>query len=839
MRLLTTILTVFLLALLPLAGAAQTTPSTTTPSETAPAAAQPGAGTPSGTAIPDYAAWNARADAIEAELEQPDITVERLDALRSEIVAFRTQFQDARNVNGPRIDSIRAQLDALGAPPEDPSTEAPEVAERRATLSAELATLQAPRVNAQEAFSRADALVRRIDTILRARQASTLMAVEPYPWNPANWLVAVSSLVDASTLVVQEFNNTLGSQLRLRQLRENLPVIIGLLAFGGFVLLRGRAWIEGFVLGLRSGRFGNRALNNSPKGQRLLGLILSVSQVIVPSLAVIALYIAANTSAMLGERGSELAVAIATAGIVYFIARWIGLWLFPSAGNLYSPLLLTEGQRTQGRVLVNLLGFFVGLHGIMLAAIGDDRAIPAAASVVAFPVIVLTAIALFRLGQLFIQHAKANAASEQDTAFKDRAIGLVGRAALMIALAAPVLAALGYRNAAEALIYPTLHSLVLFAVLLLLLRMLEDIYDLATKRPDDAPEPLLPALLGFVLAIASLPLFALIWGVRGTELSEFFSLLLEGFQIGETRIAPSALLVLILVFAIGYYVTRLLQGALGSAVLPKTKIDKGGQKAIISGTGYVGIFIAALIAISTAGIDLSGLAIVAGALSVGIGFGLQTIVSNFISGLILLIERPIAEGDWIEVGANMGVVKSISVRSTTIETFDRTDVIVPNTDLIAGSVTNWTRQNMTGRVIIPVGVAYGSDTRRVQQILQEIGDAQPLALLDPPPTVLFMDFGADALMFELRMIVSDVNFGMPVRTEIRHQIAERFAEEGIEIPFAQRDIWLRNPEVLRPDHTPEPKPVRRDDAQHLGQMRRDEIVSDSSDGSGDGGADGR
>lgn len=813
------LLIVFVLGLLPAMGIAQTSPDTQ--SVTA-------------AATPDYLAWNTRAEAIEAEISAEDVTVVRLEQIRAELAEFRTRFHSAQSVNGPQIDSLRQQLEALGAPPEDPTTEAAEVAARRAQLNTELAALQAPRVAAQEAFSRANSLVTRVDATLRARQADMLLAVEPYPWNPANWVVALTTVYDASATIVREVNNTRTSQLRLRQLRENLPLIFGLLVFGGFVLLRGRKWIEGFVLSLRSGRIGTRVLGNSPKGQSLLGLVLSFSQVIVPSLAVLALYNAALASSMLGVRGVALALDIAWMGIIYFIARWIGLWLFPASADLRSPLLLTDGERRQGRVFVNLLGFFVGLYEAVLIFVNESVAERAAVSVVAFPIIILTALALFRLSQLFIQHAKANAASDQDTIFKDRAIGLVGRATMAIAVAAPVLAGLGYLNAAEAVLFPTIASVALFAVLLLIQRIVADIYDLATKRPDDAPEPLLPALFGFMLALASMPLFALLWGVRATDLAEILTTLMAGFQIGETRIAPSALLVLLVVFGLGYYATRLLQGALGSTVLPKTKIDKGGQKAIISGTGYIGMFAAALIAISTAGIDLSGLAIVAGALSVGIGFGLQNIVSNFISGVILLIERPIAEGDWIEVGPTMGTVKSISVRSTTIETFDRTDVIVPNTDLIAGSVTNWTRYNKTGRIIVPVGVAYGTDTRRVERILQEIGDAQPLALLDPAPSVLFTDFGADALMFELRMILSDVSFGLSVRTEIRHQIAERFKEEGIEIPFAQRDIWLRNPEALNPDYQAPVKPETPLASERRAvEMKRDEIDTDYQGDDGD------
>ena len=240
-----------------------------------------------------------------------------------------------------------------------------------------------------------------------------------------------------------------------------------------------------------------------------------------------------------------------------------------------------------------------------------------------------------------------------------------------------------------------------------------------------------------VVIVLSVPLILLQWGYTWPDVYDWYTQLFFGFRVGSTQVSIAVLLASVIVFGLAYGAARLFQGWLDERVLKPAGISGGLRDSIRVGVGYVGVVIAALAAFSYAGFNLSNLAILAGAFSVGIGFGLQSVVNNFVSGLILLAERPIKVGDLVVVGGEEGYVRKISVRSTEVETFERASVLIPNSYFITEKVKNWTLRDNMRRIAIPVTVAHGSDPRAVKSILLKVAQDHPSVLTLPAPSCRF------------------------------------------------------------------------------------------------------
>ena len=239
------------------------------------------------------------------------------------------------------------------------------------------------------------------------------------------------------------------------------------------------------------------------------------------------------------------------------------------------------------------------------------------------------------------------------------------------------------------------------------------------------------------------------------------------------------------------YGTRFCQTILRRGVLTPDRIDQGIAYSIDKALGYAGLGFAILYAASIAGLDLTGLTILAGALSVGVGFGLQTVISNFVCGLIVLIERPIKLGDWVVVKDNEGIVKRISVRSTEIATFNGASVLIPNSEFITGTVMNWTHGDPGGKVSVAVRTSHKSDPKVVLEALRLAAARTPGILLDPGPGVSFDNFGPEALEFSVGVSLANINTGGKVKTDMRVAILDEFRHAGIELAVPQRQVQVR------------------------------------------------
>lgn len=725
----------------------------------------------------DYAAWQRTAQRTATISENGTGSSFALERLRSDLVTWRDRFLRAQALNASRISTVQAQIAALGPVPEG-GAEDSRVAERRAALAAELGRLRAPVLLAEEAYAQANGLIAEIDTLLRQRRADAITTRGQSPLNPAHWPGIAADLSGLIGNLWKEASVTFASAARRAVLAQNLGQVLFYALAGAILLARGRRWMA---------RLSRMVTARTRRHYGVWGLVISLGQLALPYFGLSAIVLALQATGLPGFRLSQIIEQIPNAGAFAIFARWLSERLFSDGSNVPLAAGFDPGKRARARREVSLMGWFIGAGSMILAILDAGEVSPVAATAAILPAQILLCWVLFRFGQILLAPPEAAAAELGEAVnFRRGLMSLLGRVTMGVAVVGPVLTALGYSVAGEALTYPFAMTLALIGVVMILQTFAFDIYALVMGDEDGSRDALLPVIVATLLTVAALPALALFWGLRVEDLAEMWTRFREGYSIGDTRISPTDFLTFALIFAVGFMLTRLIQGVLRTTILPKTRIDQGGRTAILSGIGYVGIFLSGLFAITTAGLDLSNIAIVAGALSVGIGFGLQNIVSNFISGIILLIERPISEGDWIEVGGKMGYVRDISVRSTRIETFDRTNVIVPNADLISGQVTNWTRGSSVGRIIVPVSVMFGTDIPRVMSILKEIAEGHPMVLLNPPPSVVLQNFGPDVLNFEIRAIVRDVNFGLSVRSEMNVEIANRFFTEGIEFAGGAR-----------------------------------------------------
>ena len=401
-----------------------------------------------------------------------------------------------------------------------------------------------------------------------------------------------------------------------------------------------------------------------------------------------------------------------------------------------------------------------------------------------------------------------------------RAYPLLRILILLALIATAIFTTIGYRNLSNYLFFGLLMSLLAFGVGLFFSWTVADFWihtaqksglwqHLLRQRLGLQEDQPLPWIIWFSamsytavwLGVAAFILYA--WGLTHTGFTLIGKYFITGFAIGSFHIQPFRWVIAVLLLVLLFNINTLIQKYLSDNSRIIGHMESGARHSVLSIVRYAGFIIAVLIALSTAGVALHNLAIIAGALSVGIGFGLQNIVNNFVSGLILLLERPIRVGDWVQVGTTQGYVQKMSIRYTLILTFDRTEVFVPNSELISGQVTNWMYTNSVLRLMIPFSIAHDADIPLVKQLLVAEGQNHPDVLQDDPrgipPTALLLDVNENALQFYLRVYLEDCNKSYNVQTDLRASVVESLLRHNVTLTHQQQDVHIIPSRILPTD----------------------------------------
>jgi small-conductance mechanosensitive channel len=745
------------------------------------------------------AAWQLELDRIEGELRQPRLRYSQLNALRDALQRIRSGIEAFSGHLEPRLAAARAQMDQLGpGPAAGQPPESEKVARNRAELSFYLGLLSAGRAAVKAAQTRIDQLIDSVQEVRRKNFSSSLFQVVPGVYSIDTWTQLPYAVPSAMS--------------RLRDLVAD---------WWASVTDRGEVWymvIESAVLALalvalawvgvpRLRRFDGAG--EPPSWRRASStagvVLLRAAPGIAPVVVLYALVAAAQT---LPDRVGWLFYASAQSWIIAFAVSAMVATAFAPAAPRWRLVPASDRAAWRMCALIVLLAIIYGLTSLIYVVTRIVQAPFALTVGVAVPSCLLVAgiVVAILLTPLEGSHEEGTTSPRWLKAL---------RVPVWAAIAAIVATTLcGYLSLARFLAQQLIVTGSILALIYLLLLWVDGFTQGLTDESaatghwlqaragfgQQRREQLaLPAslLLKLAVLVLSVPLIMLQWGYNWPDIWDWYRQLFFGLHIANTQVTFAALLASVIVFVLAYGASRLFQGWLDTRVLLPAGISGGVRDSIRTGVGYAGVIIAAVVAFSYAGFNLSNLAIVAGALSVGVGLGLQGVVNNFVSGLILLAERPIKLGDIVIVGGEEGTVRKISVRSTEIETADHAHVLVPNSYFITEKVKNWTHRDHCGRVAIAVNVAADSNPRQTRDLLLKVAKDHPEVLADPAPFVEFEEFGADSLNFKLYAHTRDLTRNGGVRTDLRIAILEAFKQAGIRIAFLQTDVTVRNIERLR------------------------------------------
>ena len=750
-------------------------------------------------------------DTLEKSLERADGDETNLARLRLEIDGFIDGTSLSRGYFEPRLGAIKSQIETLGPLPEkDAAPEAPQVAAERARLNTLSAELTGALRTSDLVEERAHQLGDKVQSARQKLFTGRLMARSLSPLSPQTWKRAVAEIPAGGRqvgMIARSWVKSASAQIP--------PLTLLLFAVCGvYALLR---TIVQRILGQRL----DAPRDDAPSFFARAAVASWVAPLLaLPAVVAILIFgFGLNSLDLLLHELEQLAPTILTSFVVFIAVSALARAVLAPNRPAWRLVNLADAP---ARTVAKSLAWIAGLYGA-------DRVLSELASLVFLPLpvtVLIAALSSLLIGFLLVRLVRtpfepqfvAVTTDPAQAADADRPPMPVSRYAPRW-LKLPVLAAAVVIIGAVALGYVALgrfvvEQLIAAGSILALVMLVHLAIRAMLGAPGSGVKPLqtilseraglnedqgnavvsgITLLLDAVLGLIALPVILLTWGYTILESWSWLKQAIFGFEVGQFKISFARIVLAILLFFALVFLTRLIQRWLKSGVLENSKIDHGIANSIHTAVGYAGFTLAALVAVSYGGLDITNFAIVAGALSVGIGFGLQSIVSNFVSGLILLVERPIKVGDWVSVKGQEGYVRRIAVRSTEIETSDRASLIVPNSDLITSTVTNWTHRNALGRVVIKVGVPYDSDPDRVREVLQGVAKDCTLIMQHPAPTVAFDDFGAESLQFSLRAVIPDVSRSGAVQTDLRTRILKAFRTEGIDMsPNPAHDIYLRD-----------------------------------------------